>query len=352
VRPFIAAWIVFWLLLMTVAVQDHLRQGAPQPWLPLFYEGTSCLVASVMAWLLWPGLRAQDSALAQPWRWLARPLAMLVPLALAFVAAVYAIRHGAFALAGARYRHAPWPEVLLYEGVKFALFYLLFVALIFGLRSFAALQAQRLAAEASRRLAREAQLTQLAQQIEPHFLFNALNTVASLIPEDPATAERLVMRLSSLLRVATDLTRQPQVRLAVELDLLAAYVEIMLARFGSRVQVHWHIEPELRAVPVPALILQPLVENAFRHGVERHPGPVNIAVEARRDAAAAMWVLAVSCDRGELAGAAQPGTGLATVQQRLRLAYGPHAALNLGPAGGGGVRCALAIPWPAGGPEG
>ena len=375
-RAFLLAWGVFWLLLITVAVQDHLRQGQTDLWRPLLWELSSCAVASLLVWRAWRHVPRLDGRLAQPWRWLALPLTLLPALAPLFVGAVFAIRHGVYALVGQSYRHAPWPEVLAYESLKFAIFYLLFAAVFFGMRSFAALHAERLRAESSVALAREAQLVQLAQQIEPHFLFNALNTVAAAIPEQPARAERLLLRLASLLRAATNLARRPVVSLAEELALLEAYAEIMGERFADRVTLHWHVDESLHACRVPALILQPLLENAFRHGVERHAGPARIEIELVRvvpiapassallgahavaaDAAPA-WRATVSCNLGSLPPAHGPqlelGVGLTNVRRRLALAHGEAASLRLermsadagaeGGSGGGGVRVTVELP--------
>jgi LytS/YehU family sensor histidine kinase len=234
--------------------------------------------------------------------------------------------------------------VLLYEGVKFSLFYGLFVAMIFGFRSFAALHAERLRAEAHLALAREAQLTQLAQQVEPHFLFNAINTVASAIPDQPALAERLLLRLAALLRATTDLARRPVVTLDEEMALLRAYAEIMGQRFAGRVLTEWRVDDSLRGHCVPALILQPLLENAFRHGVERHAGPARIEIEVGRAGAAALRA-SVACSLGVLPAVAQEGVGLGNVRRRLSLLHGERASLRLETNPGGGVRAV--VEWPA-----
>ncbi len=345
-RPFLMAWVVFWLLLVTVGVQDDMRNAQGDLWRPLLWEGSSCVVASALVALLWRNVPRLDPLLGQPWRWAARPLVLLPLVAPAFVAAVYAIRHGVHALAGLTYRHPPWPQVLLYEGVKFALFYGLFVAMVFGFRSFAALHAERLRAEANLALAREAQLTQLAQQVEPHFLFNALNTIASAIPDRPALAEHLLLRLAALLRAATDLTRHPLVTLEEELSLLRAYADIMGQRFADRVTLRWHIDETLLGQRVPALLLQPLLENAFRHGVERHAGPARIEIEvARRDETTLR--ARISCNLGQLPAIPEvptDGVGLATVRRRLALLHGARASLVLQPTEGGGVSAILECP--------
>ncbi len=150
-----------------------------------------------------------DPLLDRPGGWFGGALWRLPIAAPVFVTAVYALRHGAYALLGLRSSHESWPSVFAYEMLKFSMFYLLFIAIFFGIRSHAAMNVQRLRAERERRLVQQAQLLQLAQQIEPHFLFNALNTIAATVHADPDLADTLLIRLSTLLRAATDLARQP-----------------------------------------------------------------------------------------------------------------------------------------------
>lgn len=325
--PFALAWGLFWVLMVTVALHDYARAGGGEFWKPLLWEGSSFAVASVMALSLWRRVGALDALLGRPWRWFAPTLWRLALMAPAFVVAVYTLRHGVYALLGLRYTHAPWPQVFAYETVKFSMFYLLFAAVLFGLRSHAAMNAERLRAERQERLAQQAQLLQLTQQIEPHFIFNALNTIAATVHEDAELADRLLTRLAALLRAATDLARSPVRALADELELLAAYAEIMQQRFGSRLTLHFQIDDAARACRVPSLLLQPLLENAFRHGVERHPGPAAITVSARREGA--RLHLSVEDDVGRLDAAAVDGVGLTNVRQRLHSLHGAAATLAL-----------------------
>lgn len=341
-RPFVAALAVFWLLMITVAVQNEAMHGSTSWWQPLLWEGTSCLVANAMLVAGWPQLRRLDSRLHQPRRWFAAALLPLPLLAPVFIVVVYALRHGAYALAGETYRHEPWGPLFVQESLRFAIFYGLFVAVLFGLRSHAQLAGERLRAEQALALQQRAQLLQLAQQIEPHFLFNALNTIAATVHEDADRADALITRLAALLRAATDLARHPMATLDEELALLEAYAAIMLERFGERVRLDWAIAPDARACRVPTLVLQPLLENCFRHGVERRAGPVRLAVSARRDGDRLRLV--VSDDAGELPPAATDGVGLANLRQRLAAAYGPAASLRLQPRAGGGVEATLELP--------
>ncbi|MFN0186156.1 MAG: sensor histidine kinase [Aquabacterium sp.] len=326
-RAFALVWAIFWLLLATISVQDHLRQGHAELWRPLLAEGSSALVASVLMALLWRHVPRLDHRLATPWRWLRLPLAAMLPGALGFVLTVQALRFGAYACIGQPYAHDPWPVLLAYELAKFCIFYLLFVAVLFGLRSHAAMQAERERTLAQQALAREAQLRQLAQQIEPHFLFNALNTIAGTVHASPDLADDLITRLASLLRASMAATQRPLVPLAEELELARAYAAVMQARFGDRVRVAFEIDPATLACAVPVLLLQPLLENAFRHGIEQQAGPAQVEVRARLEGHRLR--LAVRADVGRLDPAASDGVGLGNLRQRLQLAHGDAATLRL-----------------------
>jgi two-component system LytT family sensor kinase len=339
---FALAWVAFWILMITVAVQDYLRQGRTDIWKPLLWEGTSFIVASLIAGAHWPFLHRRDHLLGQPVRWFTANLVWLPVAAVGFVLAVYALRYGVYAALGEVYRHDPWPVVFRYEIVKFSLFYLLFVAILFGVRSHAAMSAERVRAERARALVQQAQLLQLTQQLEPHFLFNALNTIAATVHADPDLADALLTRLAALLRAATDLTRQPEVELAEELRLLDAYVAIMRARFGERVTVHFEVADAARACRVPTLVLQPLLENAFRHAVEPRSAPTTIHV--RVHLAESRLQLEVEDDGGVLPAAPAFGVGLSNLRRRLELRYGERARLVLEPRAGGGVIARIDLP--------
>lgn len=339
---FLVAWALFWVLLVTVELQDFLRQGHTALWQPFLWEGSSCLVASAIVWLQWRHLPRLDGLLAQPWRWFMASLCWLPLAAPAFVCVVYALRHAVYALVGDSYRHEAWGAVFRYEMLKFSLFYLLFVAILFGMRAHAAMGAERVRSERLRTLTQQAQLLQLTQQIEPHFLFNALNTIASTIHTDPELADTLLLRLSALLRAATDLARRPEVALSEELQLLRAYTDIMVQRFASRVVVRFEIDPASLACQVPALALQPLVENAFRHGVEQQTRPGTVVIRGRRDGT--QLRVEVEDDLGTLAQPTVLGTGLSNLQQRLLLRYGDQAHLSLNQRAGGGVVARIELP--------
>ena len=339
---FALAWVVFWVLMTTVEVQDYLRHGGRELWRPLLWQASSLVVASAVAWVQWRRVTCTDHLLDTPWRWFAEGLKWLPAIAPAFVAVVYAIRHAAFALVGVPYVHEPWGTVFAYEMLKFGAFYLMFVTIFFGIRSHAALGAARVRLERERGLAQQARLLQLTQQLEPHFLFNALNTIASTIHRDPDLADALVTKLGALLRAATDLTRHAETSLDDEVRLLGDYGAIMVERFADRVSLAFDVAPAALACRVPTLVLQPLLENAFRHGVDEHPGPAAIVVRAHVDGGRLR--LSVEDDVGVLAGAPAFGVGLANLRDRLAARYGAAASLTLAPRAGGGVIASVELP--------
>jgi len=129
----------------------------------------------------------------------------------------------------------------------------------------------------------EAQLQSLQRQLHPHFLFNTLNTISGLIRTDPDGADKMIDRLGDLLRMTLHKSGIQEVPLKEELDVLETYVEIEQTRFGSRLSVDMHVQPEVLDAQVPSLVLQPLVENAIRHGIAPNARPGRIAVHASRE---------------------------------------------------------------------
>lgn len=341
---FALAWALLWLLMASVEVQDYWRDGHRGIWRPLVWQGTSCLVSTLLILLQARLVARHDALLAHPWRWFASQLRWLPLVSVVFVALVFMLRHGVYALLGERYEHEPWGELFLYESLKFSAYYLLFVAIFFGIRSYVAMVAAQLRAERSQALARQAQLLQLAQQIEPHFLFNALGTISEIIHSDPQLADTLLSRLAALLRAATDLTRRPESTLDEELRLLEGYAAIMHERFADRVSTRFEIDASLRAYKVPTLLLQPLLENAFRHGVEKRLGRAQITVRAQREGAGHMR-LSVQDDKGQLLPQPVFGAGLSNLRERLATRFGAEASLTLrSRVEGGGVEAVIVLP--------
>jgi two-component system, LytTR family, sensor kinase len=339
-RAFWLAWGGFCMLMVLVGLQDGLLSGSRHWHWPLLDELLAMSIATAVAVSRWRAGPALDALLPTPQRWFvqaARPLWWMAP---GFVVLLYGLRHAARALVGETYLHPSWPAVFGYECLKFAVFYALLSGVQFGQRSHQALAAERLRALRAEQLSAQASLLQLTQQVQPHFLFNALNTIAGLLHEDAKAADAALMRLAALMRATTDAA--PEHCWSDELALGRAYAELMAQRFGPRVQLDWHDEPAAAGCRVPALSLQPLLENCFVHGVERRRGPVRIGVSARL--VGDRLVLEVEDDAGTLPSTVSEGVGLANLRQRLAALYGTGASLSLSQVSPRGVAARLELP--------
>lgn len=199
------------------------------------------------------------------------------------------------------------------------------------------------AADTARRLA-EAQLAVLQAQIEPHFLYNTLATVQYLLKGEPAAADFLLKQLIRYLRLAMPSMRQFSSTLAREFELTEAYLQITRLRMGGRLEVDLDLPAALDAQEFPPLVLQTLVENAIKHGVEPKVGPVRIHVSAQR--ADGTVTVNVQDDGVGLGGAATQGsgTGLQNIRERLRGIYGDDARLSITGMPQGGVLASVTIP--------
>ena len=202
-------------------------------------------------------------------------------------------------------------------------------------------QRQLLQSEIERREL-EAQLKLLQAQIEPHFLFNTLANASSLIDTDPALAKRLLERLNDWLRMALIRARTDCATLGDELDMLENYLQILAVRFGER--LHWHIEANqsARELPFRPMLLQPLVENAVRHGIEPKLGGGTILIRAITKNGTLH--LQVSDDGVGLTENNQTGgAGLENVRARVKALYGPAGRLTLVDNPNGGVTSTLEL---------
>ncbi|MBI3450259.1 MAG: histidine kinase [Acidobacteria bacterium] len=177
-------------------------------------------------------------------------------------------------------------------------------------------------------LAREAELRALRAQIDPHFLFNSLNSISSLAGSDAGAARRMAVLLADFLRTSLKLGKRDVVPLDEELRLATGYLAVEQIRFGARLRVEQAIEERARACPVPPLLLQPLVENAVTHGIAHLVDGGVIRVEARleRDDVVITLTNPVDPDRAASAG---EGVGLSNVRRRLSTMYGPGARVHV-----------------------
>jgi signal transduction histidine kinase len=209
----------------------------------------------------------------------------------------------------------------------------------------ASLHAKELERQRALGLATEARLASLESRVRPHFLFNALNSAIALIPEDPARAEQLLVRLASLLRSSLD-AAPATVSLGDELRVVTDYLEIERVRFGDRLSFEIDAPPELRGAAIPAFAIQTVVENSVKYAVSARKAGARIAVRARRDGARLR--LEITDDGPGFTGPIWlPGHGLDGLRARLDALYGPSARLVAPaplPDGGGGAGVTIELP--------
>jgi len=191
----------------------------------------------------------------------------------------------------------------------------------------------------------QAQLQVLRMQLHPHFLFNTLNSIATLIHKDPDAADRMTARLSDLLRLTLENVGVQEVPLARELEFLESYLEIERTRFSDRLVVRIDAVPETLDASTPYLILQPLVENAIRHGIAARSSPGCVVIRAARDGN--MLLLEVKDDGPGIRSEAVPrnGVGISGTRARLEKLYGEAHRFELINAEGGGLVVKLAFPF-------
>ena len=201
-------------------------------------------------------------------------------------------------------------------------------------------------AVAEARLARDlaaARLASLQAQIHPHFLFNTLNALAVLARRgDGAAVDRALVDLGELLRASFETAGRSEIPLGEELAFLERYVALQHLRFPGRLAVEWRVDEHARAAYVPALLLQPLVENAIEHGLATGEGG-RLAVTARREGGA--LELVVTDDGPGFTEGGRAGVGLANVRERLALLHGERATLACANREGGGAEVRLRLPW-------
>lgn len=219
----------------------------------------------------------------------------------------------------------PWGEMnipnLLVFGTTGCILYLLTVALHYLLMTLEQRQESERTEQELRILAREAELKALRAQLNPHFLFNSLNSISALASLDAKRAREMCVLLSDFLRKSLKLGERSTVQLSEELDLVKNYLAIEQIRFGDRLCVEWEVDPAVADVEVPTLLLQPLAENAIKHGIAQIPegGTIRISATVHGDFAEIHVENPIDADAEAPVGL---GLGLRQVKQRLQGRYG------------------------------
>ena len=190
----------------------------------------------------------------------------------------------------------------------------------------------------------QARLENLRLQLQPHFLFNTLNTISSAVYEDPRKADAMIARLSRLLRVTISDSDAQVVPLEREIETFELYLDIMRQRFEEKLKIDVRIAPEVRKALVPHLLLQPLVENSIKYGADPESNAVTVILTADRDGASTR-VRIRDHGRGLPEGKMRRGTGISNTAERLEKLYGGGHRLEFANCADGGLAVTIAIPY-------
>ena len=352
-RAELLAIFAFWTFMALLSVANQLldpRMGPLQPVLPA--AGVALAFSQAYTWALltplifWMSTRAVVAHTS-----VAAKVATLIVAGLVLAAAsnvfFFALRFHVFFTPRADHRPPPGPFtglVRLWFLGEFT-FFIAILAVGFAREYFLRYQNRR--AEAARLEAQlaEAQLNALRSQLNPHFLFNTLNAVSALVERDPRGVRRMIARLSDLLRQSLEGARTNEVTLDDELKFVESYLEIMQVRFPDNFEVSIHIAPELRAAVVPHLVLQPLVENAVRHGGIEAAGEGCIEIGAERTGNELILRVRDYGPGPNGSTSKGAGTGLANTRARLAAMYGSKQKLELKAAEGGGTVAEVRLPY-------
>ena len=224
---------------------------------------------------------------------------------------------------------------------------LLIVIAVHTLLYYQSFRASELAQSSLKAQLAQAQLRALKMQLHPHFLFNTLHSISSLVLEDPPKANSMIARLGDFLRLTVDNSDQQLVTLKEETEFLRCYLDIEQVRFGDRLTVTFELEPQTLSAQVPHLILQPVVENAIQHAIAPRSTRGHINIEAKR--LNSLLRVAISDNGPGISSNAnlpwKQGVGLTNVRTRLRQIYGPDFRFELMNTKGGGVTAFMEIPF-------
>ncbi len=347
VRLFVvAAWLLYGLLLFGYRHLDHVARHVAIPAIvPFLEQMTGVLSALLLFPILVAFVRRFPLRRATWWRHV--PLHLTFALTTSVVHTWLMARSRAIlfpALGLGTYDYGDMTVRYWMEMANDLAAYAILVMLVEGYDALRTARAREVAqAELRAELAR-AELQTLERRLHPHFLFNALNTISSVMYDDPRAADRMVSGLSDLLRRALRSGESQEVPLVEELALLDGYLDIMRARFEARLDVALDIDDDAKGALVPPLLLQPLVENAIRHGADPSTHCVRAALRARRDGASLRLEVR---DHGRGLAGAKPaeGIGIATTARRLAGLYGGAHRLAFEDADGGGLRVTIEIPF-------
>jgi two-component system sensor histidine kinase AlgZ len=256
---------------------------------------------------------------------LAAPMALLAPFA--SIAALQSSEELIHELAPAIQPHFSFLIRVVHQWINWALLFAIWLGLYFSALSIRRRRYAELRQSELTRMLQQAELRLLKSQLNPHFLFNALNTVRSLIADNPQAAQTAVTHFANTLRYALSAGQQEMVPLSKELEIVRDYLQIESLRFEDRLSVDYNVSDEAGTVPIPAMLLQTLVENAIKHGIADLPRGGRVKIEGT--VGDGMLLLEVQNSRRAGPARQVEGTGLRNSAERLRLIFGPRASITL-----------------------
>ncbi|MFG6412397.1 sensor histidine kinase [Roseateles sp. DC23W] len=333
--PYVALLTVVGLLLSVSALEAYRLSGGRRAWEPFLWEFSSLAVLGPLAL----GVHALVGRLhGRHWRHqLAAHLLALPVFSGLHIAGMFGLRLLVYGLVGVPYRPDDIPTLLVFEGGKDAVSYISFCLISRGVWMAGAATQRQQELERARRELAELRLARLADQVQPHFLFNTLNLISSVMYEDVARADRLLCQLADLLRQTLAAQQRVEHTLRDELALVQPFLALMQARFGEqRLVVQIAADDDALDCRLPALLLLAPVENAVKHDVARHLGRVTLVVAATRQGGRLRLRVSNHGDRPVQETAPDPegGLGLRNLRERLAARYGDAASVHFGPEGG------------------
>ena len=342
-----AIYIFFWigvgLLLSLAALQAYMRHGGMHLWEPILWETSSVFVVASLMPLIYRWVNFADTCDWGNLQISAIHILMACGFSIAHVVLMFALRFLVYFLMDVRYEPGTWWSVIAYEAPKDFVAYALLAGICYGVVLMQREQRRELDIALIKTELSDARLARLQDQLRPHFLFNTLNLVSSLMAEDIERADTVLVRLADLLRNTLALSNRITHLLQEELNILEPYLDIVSACFGERVQIKINCNEPARQCAIPCLLLLPLIENAVHHGVEKTTSPANIIVAAY--IAANALEISVSADVGALEREARDGgIGLANTRARLKQMYESRAHINLIALQPHGVEVLITLP--------
>jgi hypothetical protein len=338
---YLCAWLAIGLWLGINVIIGHRNSGSTvPPWEPMTWELSSVAVLALLAVAVFRFERRYPLSGSD---WLKR-LPMHVPAAIAFslvhTLGMIGIRKAVYAFAGHSYEYGDPSLTFIYELQKDLITYALIIGFCIAWRAVRARREREFALVRLERDLSEARLAQLTAQIEPHFVFNTLNAISNRMHEDVEAADRMISAFAVLLRVSLNENGDTLVRVVDDVVWLERYFELMRERFRGKLETHVELDPAAREARIPRLLLQPLVENAFEHGLASGRGRVDVAIRLDGE----RLICTVDDDGRGLAPGFEPGVGLSNVRSRLELMYPGRHRFSIEAGRIAGTRVEIELP--------